>query len=165
MTSGGVKQFCYYASDVTWIPSYEATLKESEPRRITIDIAKDPAWELYNGILADAIQADGDRQVWTNLQANGADPDQPLEVDWFLYFPTESEARSAEAVLIEHEYAVQVNPPDPPTTSEWGVVATLTKTLSLGYIARMTRMFQNFARDRGGTYDGWGAEVQPVADR
>jgi hypothetical protein len=161
LTVSGTKQFCFYARDVDWIASYETTLKTSLDRKFGIKVNDDPSWEQYKKIRADAIQADSDRQVWTNLDENGADFEQPHQIDWFVYFPTEGQAGDAERILVEHEYQVELRPTQPGITNEWGVIATLEVPLSLGYVSRMSAMFVQFALDQGGTYDGWGAVIEP----
>jgi hypothetical protein len=52
-------------------------------------------------IKEDAVQADSDRRVLMNLETQGANLDQPHQTEWFLYFPTEGLAQSAEAILSE----------------------------------------------------------------
>lgn len=158
-TSKGVKNFFYYATETDWLPAFEENLRD-EDRTFSIQIQDDPEWQTYRRVLYDAEQADSDRRVLANLAENGADLDQPHETDWFLYFPTEEQARSAEEVLTDHEYQVQVNPP-PDGAEEWCVIGTLNVPLSTGYVATMTRMFEVFARDNGGKYDGWGAVIEP----
>ena len=160
-TIGGTKQFCYYGRDVEWIAQHEAALRSSLDRKFAINVEADPSWEQYRKIRADAIQADSDRQVWTHLDDNGADFAHPHEIDWILYFPSEEQAQQAAHVLVEHEYQVEVQAPTAGTTEEWGVIATLVVPLSLGYVSRMSVMFSQFASDRGGTYDGWGAVIEP----
>jgi hypothetical protein len=159
-TSKGVKNFFYYAKTADWLPGFEDDLRTNASRAFAVEVEQDPEWNTYRQILSDAIRADSDRKVLANLAENGADLEQPHEIDWFLYFPTETQARAAERVLADHEYQVQVNPP-PDEAEEWCVIGTLNVPLSTGYIATMTRMFEIFARDNGGTYDGWGAVIEP----
>lgn len=161
VTVSGTKQFCYYARDVDWVADYESALRSSLDRKFGIKVKDDPSWEEYKRICADAVQADSDRQVWTNLDQNGADFEQPHQIDWFLYFPTEGQAREAERILVDHEYRVATSPPPSEDANEWGVIATLEVPLSLGYVSRMSVMFVQFALDHGGTYDGWGAVIEP----
>jgi hypothetical protein len=157
--SKAVKNFCFYVSEVDWIPQFESTLRAAVDRRFAIKVDEDPQWLRYKRILADASQANSDRTVLDNLVRNGANLNDPRQTDWFLYFPTEDAARSAEATLLEHHYQVHVNAPDPGVSDEWCVIGTLNVRLSMGYIASMTRMFTLFAQESGGTYDGWGAQI------
>jgi hypothetical protein len=157
--SKAVKNFCFYGSVIDWVPQFEATLRVTADRSFAIKVEDDPQWQRYKRTLADAIEADADRKVLDNLVRNGANLSDPRETDWFLYFPTEDIARSAEATLLEHHYEVEVGAPDPGVSDQWCVIGTLNVPLSMGYIAGMTRMFNLFAEENGGKYDGWGAEI------
>ena len=161
VTGGGMKIFHYYANNIEWIPAHESALRESEDHRFVIKVEEDPHWEFYKKVLMDAVQADNDRQVWAVLEESDADLDQPHRIDWFLFFPTQEQAREAERILVEHEYEVDVGPPQESKAEDWCVQATLNVKLSLGYIAHMTAMFLQFAEDHAGVYDGWGAAVDP----
>jgi hypothetical protein len=161
VTHKGTINFCSYARDVTWIPEFESALRTREERPFRITVEQDPEWSYYLRVLDEAEQADADRQVLANLENFGAELTRVRETDWFFYFPAEDAARAAATILSEHNYQVQINPPEPTESSEWCLIVTRETALSKNYVARMTSQFVRLAKEQGGIYDGWGAEIFP----
>jgi hypothetical protein len=161
LTHNGTITFCYYAREITWIPEFETALRAREEHPFRITVEQDPEWSYYLVVLDEAEQADSDRQVLANLENFGADLTRVRETDWFFYFRTEDAARTAATLLSEHGDGFQILPPDPAESAEWCLIVTQKTALSKGYVARMTSQFVRFAKEQGGIYDGWGAEIFP----
>jgi regulator of RNase E activity RraB len=146
----------FHTATRDWIkPWAERALLESPRHRLDFKIAEDPGWSLVRWCGAEAAAADGDRRAIALLVEQGIDPKQLREIEYFLYFDDEQTARSAAAVLVDHEYRVRVNPAD----GRWCIVAAHEERPTPSIIARMRTMLTNFCGERGGEFDGWGVPI------
>jgi hypothetical protein len=158
LTGKAHKHHILYAMDLEWLaPWRESEQGTAYAHNFEVRIKEDSDWSLYRRMLPEAERADADRRILDQLASHGAHLDEPRNIDWYFRFPDADRARSAQQVLFDHEYRVETGERD----TEWSVVASLTKTISLRYVIHMSAMLSSFALDQGGTYDGWGADVDP----
>jgi Regulator of ribonuclease activity B len=102
---------------------------------------------------------DADRLALRQLAGRGADLAKPRHVIHFLYFPAETQARSA-AEEIEVTWATKVQPPTE-TIDQWCVQADGNRTLGPETVAAFRTWFEAVAAEHGGEYDGWEAAAKP----
>lgn len=108
--------------------------------------------------------AEGDRQILVILQQQGADLSQPRHARFYLYFPTEHGARTAEQALAEHpisgahEYRVTVE--KSASDENWLCLVELNLLVCEESIEQLRLDFGSLASYLGGVYDGWEAAVK-----
>ena len=76
------------------------------------------------------------------------------ELEAFIYFPNESNARRALAALHEAGYATY---PEPTGDGRWVVEAVIRAAPMPEYVAAMRKHLRGVAGPLGGMYDGWSA--------
>jgi hypothetical protein len=107
-------------------------------------------------------EKDWDARLIARLRAEGSDPFQPHEVDFFMAMPSEAAGRAAQAILEAEGYRVDVQPaPDNPGDQPFSLHATKSLRLSLPGMRALTVRFNELAKEHGGHYDGWSAAVVP----
>ena len=117
-------------------------------------------WPTHSVFFPKAKSAHNNTRIFQYMTQNGADLHQARRIDWTMYFPSEQRAREARTRLVA-PYSVDVQASDG-DSGEWKVVASLTTILTFELAARMEARMEAFAKGLGGSYDGWGAEIQDV---
>ena len=95
-----------------------------------------------------------DLEVGDNLRMLGADIEQPREIEFFLYFPTEDAAGKAASLLAEGGFQVQITPAH--GEEKWICFATIQMVPDVAALMRLRKQFNGLADQLGGEYDGWG---------
>jgi hypothetical protein len=123
---------------------------------------------IYYGIrqMKQKAEKDWDTRLIERLRAAGTDPFQPHEVDFFMAMPSEAAGRTVAALLEAQGYRVDVKPaPDNPGDQPFSLHFTKSIRLSVPGMKELTAHFQALAREHGGHYDGWSAQVVPLTSR
>lgn len=98
-----------------------------------------------------------DQKVLFALADAGSDLSKETQIDFFLYFPTESAARKADE-LIRKEWPnliPNINKALSSDKDEWIIEYTTTMIPDLSELKRIRATFEQSGAD----YDGWGAEI------
>jgi len=107
-------------------------------------------------------EKDWDARLIERLRAEGTDPFQPHDVDFFMALPSEAAGHAVGAILLTEGYRVDVKPaPDNPGDHPFSLHATKSLRLSVPGMRELTARFQELATAHGGHYDGWSAAVVP----
>lgn len=99
-----------------------------------------------------------DIRVLSQLRQAGSKLEKPHQIDFFMYFPSESAANSVAQTLASQGYNVSVKP-SAQSNPEWLVQAVRTMVPKVGALVEIRKSFSALASENGGTYDGWGAGV------
>jgi hypothetical protein len=97
--------------------------------------------------------------VLDRLAAAGAHLDQPREIRYCTFFPDDERANQAAEILRQRDYAIDVQHQD--DSSDCALFASHHERAVPAVIAHMTNMLAKFAREHGGTFDGWHAAITP----
>jgi len=106
-----------------------------------------------------------DLAVLRKLKELGSELSKPHTVDFFLYFPSEEQAKSAVSEIEREGYVVRVDPVSPPwwrrffSKPEWSCCATKSMVPEEETILETGVWFDGIAKRFCGEYDGWGTEV------
>jgi Regulator of ribonuclease activity B/Family of unknown function (DUF695) len=168
ITGDGVRAFLAYARDTAWVDPWIIQARESvAPRTVTYAIDEQPDWRTFAALLPHAQRGHADQTVFLQLQEAGADMAQEREINWFLLFPDEATAATAEEPLRELGYGVEIHRDSRGDGDEngdrWTVTASRVAVVSLGYVVEGSAWFTAFAANHGAGFDGWGAAVTPAA--
>ncbi len=123
---------------------------------------------IYYGIrqMKEKTVKDWDTRLIERLRAAGTDPFQPHMVDFFMAMPSEAAGRTVAALLEAEGYRVDVKPaPDNPGDHPFSLHFTKSMRLSVPGMKELTARFQALAKEHGGHYDGWSAQVVPMTSR
>ena len=99
-----------------------------------------------------------DVRVIVQLKQAGSKLDKPHDIDFFLYFPSDSAANTVAQVLASQGYKTTVNA-SAKSDSEWLVQASKTMIPEAWPLVEIRRSLSTLASENGGSYDGWGAAV------
>ena len=108
---------------------------------------------------------DKDLAVLRRLKEVGSDLSKPHKVDFFLYFPSEEQAKSAASEIESEGYAVRINRAPTPwwrrlfSKPVWGCYANKSMIPEEDKIVEISAWFDGIAQHFYGEYDGWGTEV------
>jgi regulator of RNase E activity RraB len=103
--------------------------------------------------------SEDDREILAALLAQGADLDEPRDVQHFCYFPDGTTARAAAAELERAGWSSEVEAPDEPADA-WTVQASrAAHALTPAALLADAELFTSVSNRHGGEYDGWGAAV------
>jgi len=106
-----------------------------------------------------------DLAVLRRLKELGSDLSKPHEVEFFLYFPSEEQAKSAASEIEREGYVVSVYPLSPPwwrrlfSEPKWSCCATKSIVPEEETIFETGDWLDGIAERFCGEYDGWGTEV------
>jgi hypothetical protein len=123
---------------------------------------------IYYGLrqMKQRTEKDWDAKLIERLRAAGTDPFQPHDVDFFMAMPSEAAGRTVAAILETEGYRADVKPaPDNPGDHPFSLHFTKSLRLSVPGMQELTARFQALAKEHGGHYDGWSAEVVPVGTK
>ena len=101
-----------------------------------------------------------DQAVVDNLRRVGVDIEEPREIEFFFYFPTEVAALQAASELAGRGFEVQTTPSH--GDEKWLCFATILMMPDVAALMRLREQFKSLADLLGGEYDGWGTGV--IAD-
>jgi len=108
---------------------------------------------------------DKDLAVLHRLKEVGSDLSKPHTVDYFLYFPSEEQARSAASEIEKEGFTVRVNRAPMPwwkrlfSKSSWGCYANKSIVPDEDAIVEISGWLDGIAQRFSGEYDGWGTGV------
>jgi hypothetical protein len=100
---------------------------------------------------------DVDANTLMELAAAGSDLDQPHEVEFFFYLPSEQAAQAVAETLRQDGFAIRLEAVDP--GHDWLCLGSRAMTPVLGELRKLRTRFTALAETHGGAYDGWGATV------
>lgn len=100
-------------------------------------------------------QDDWDERLVKNLRAQGGDPFQPREVDFFFDLPDEARCQALSVDLGAAGYAVDYHPLDPGHGTGWSLHARRELRISVPEMQASTSALRALAAKHGGSYDGW----------
>lgn len=158
VTAAACRDYTLYADPSTKIEEWASRLRvEYDDQLIDVAVAHEPGKETYVRLRRQAEPADGDRQVIAQLVAHGANLDEEREIDYYLDFRIEAHAADAARVLAQHGYLASVF--ESPDGNDWSVLVTMIERARPERIAHYRSVFERFADDREGTFDGWSTSV------
>ncbi|MFY8073589.1 MAG: ribonuclease E inhibitor RraB [Pirellula sp.] len=108
---------------------------------------------------------EGDDTLFEIFKQLGIDFSKPREVNFYLVFPTQSDAQAAIEDLSKIEFECELFRYDPPwwkrlfVKPSWSVSTTREMPLDESEIKRLTTAFSSIAMRHQGQYDGWEASV------
>jgi len=114
---------------------------------------------LFVGICsAQPIAEQQDARVIENLVAAGSDTSKPHNIDFFMFLPSKSKAKTAAAEVEQLGYAI-TSIYRAPGQTDWQIHATRVMAPQLEAMTATTRSLEAIAAKHGGYYDGWGTSV------
>lgn len=96
-------------------------------------------------------------EVVRQLRGVGSDVSRPHRFDFYLYVPSEADARSASLRLKEQGLSVEVR--RAAKGQDWLCFATATLVPDTSRLTELGGLFSQLARSYKGDFDGWEAEV------
>jgi hypothetical protein len=99
-----------------------------------------------------------DAEVLEQLRIAGADLSRPLELDFYLYFPAEPNAKAARDALLAEGFVAKVEF----ASGVWSCRASKTMIATLETIEAISEQMDALATKHSGEYDGWGAALPEV---
>jgi regulator of RNase E activity RraB len=108
-------------------------------------------------IFGGAKKTDPDAAVLAQLKKAGSDLSKPHQIEFFLYFQTESLAQQAALEIREKRFSVEVK--RAAQGDNWLCFATKAIVPDLTALQDIRRQFNELAASKGGEYDGWGTAV------
>jgi Regulator of ribonuclease activity B len=101
---------------------------------------------------------DPDEAVLIQLRKAGSNLSKPHNIEFFLYFPTQSAAQQAASQIKLKEFNVEVGPGA--QGNDWLCAVTKKMTPALPALQKIRIDFNDLSESLGGQYDGWGTEVE-----
>jgi regulator of RNase E activity RraB len=111
----------------------------------------------FSDLFGLAKKPDLDQAVLQQLKKAGSDLSKPHEIEFFLYFPSQSIADSAAVQIKAAGFEVEVRPAG--RGADWLCYAKKTMVPELTALQKIRRDFNAIASSKGGQYDGWGTGV------
>ncbi len=102
-------------------------------------------------------KADLDQLVLVQLRESGSDLSKPHNIEFFLYFPTQSDADNARLRVIDAGFGAEVR--RAAQGDSWLCFATKTMIPALSDLQKIRRDFTALASSMNGEYDGWGTQI------
>ena len=100
-------------------------------------------------------QDDWDERLVKNLRAQGGNPFNPYEVDFFFDLPDEARCQQVSALLTASGHAVDFHALDPERGTGFSLHARKSIRISVPDMQALTREFKALATAHAGRYDGW----------
>lgn len=107
---------------------------------------------------AQSVAEQQDARVIEGLVAAGSDISKPHDIDFFMFLPSEDEARTAATEIERLGYSI-ASIGRLPGQAQWQVHATRRMAPRLEAMTATTRTLEAVASRHGGDYDGWGTGV------
>jgi len=101
--------------------------------------------------------SDLDEAVLVQLRKAGSSLSKPHNVEFYLYFPSESAAEEAASAIRAEGFEVKVEKAE--QRDNWLCFATRTIVPELANLQSIRRKFVALAASLSGEYDGWGTGV------
>ena len=101
---------------------------------------------------------DPDGQVIEQMQKNGSNLKKPHPLDFYLYFPSEEEARSVASILEKDQFLI-TRVERNPKSNAWVVIAQKTLVPVANDVIAISKKLGAVASAHGGEYDGWDAPI------
>lgn len=102
-------------------------------------------------------QVSPDGQVLFQLKKAGSNLSKPYDIEFFLYFPTESIAEQAASKIRAAGFTAEVKPAA--KGNDWLCFATRRMLPDIGALEQIRKDFTALTATLGGEYDGWGTPV------
>jgi regulator of RNase E activity RraB len=102
-------------------------------------------------------RTDLDQSVLVQLRKSGSDLSKPHNIEFFLYFPSQSVAEKASLNIRDAGFEVEVK--RAAQGDSWLCFATKTMIPALPDLQRIRQSFMALAGSMDGEYDGWGTQV------
>lgn len=112
---------------------------------------------IFKSFFAFGKKLDPDEAVLTELNKVGSDLSKPHGIEFFLYLPSEADARQAAEQLTVDGFEVEVS--QAAEGSDWVCLATKTMVPNLADLQQIRLKLERIAAATGGVYDGWGSPV------
>jgi hypothetical protein len=96
-------------------------------------------------------------EVLGQLQESNSDTGKPHKFDFYLYFPTESNAKQAADQLRKDSYVVNVN--ESADGVGWLCKATKTLAPETAPLDKIHDFIQQIVADLEGDFDGWESDI------
>lgn len=103
-------------------------------------------------------KTDLDQLVLAQLRKSGSNLSKPHNIEFFLYFPTQSLAEKAGLNVRDAGFEVEVRKAG--TGDSWLCFATKTMVPALPDLQRIRQNFTALAASVNGEYDGWGTQIE-----
>jgi hypothetical protein len=100
---------------------------------------------------------DWDAKMIAHLRAQGGDPFQPYQVDFFFALPSEAACTQVQSSLEADGFAVDTKAVPENADQGFSLHASKALRLSVPDMRELTRRFTELATSVGGRYDGWAA--------
>jgi Regulator of ribonuclease activity B len=108
-------------------------------------------------LLRSSDQPDPDKSVLIQLNKAGSKLSKPHQIEFFLYFPTQSLAQRAAATIKAEGFDIHVEPAA--KGNDWLCFSTKTMVPDLSALQKIRADFSRLAASLSGQYDGWGTQV------
>jgi regulator of RNase E activity RraB len=109
-------------------------------------------------LLRRSQKADLDDSVLVQLRKAGSNLSKQHQIEFFLYFPTQSAAEQAAVQVRDAGFEVKVDPAA--KGNDWLCFATKKMVPELTAMQEIRSNFNKLASSIGGEYDGWGTAVE-----
>ena len=162
-TTAGCRDFYFYVADPDVFDTTVAEAMVQHPDyRFDTGHRPDPAWSVYREFLypgARDMQRIQNRRVLALLEEHGDRLDVPRWIDHRAYMPTPAAAEALQIHLFELGYSIDTHADD-----EGEAVTVDFKRIDRPQeIEQVVIPIFDTVRSLGGTYDGWGCEVEKGA--
>lgn len=104
----------------------------------------------------DEAAGDKDRATFAQLKKAGDDSSKDHQIDFFFVFSKEVAAKAALADLLKEGFRGELSARD----GEYLITVTKKMKPAMVPLRRLREKFESIANKHGGTYDGWGTEVE-----
>ena len=159
-TTAGYRDFYFYTADARAAAAAAARAMAQHPAyAYVIDHREDAAWSVCRDFLcpnARDMQRIQNRRTVDLLEQKGDCPDEPRWIDHRAYVPTRAIADALRAQLIEHGFRVSTEP----SMDEQGIAVDFKRFDCPTEIDTVVISLFDMITSLGGTYDGWGCEVE-----
>jgi hypothetical protein len=113
---------------------------------------------LLSSLLGCTKQPDLDEAVLIQLRKAGSDLTKPHDIDFYLYFPSESVAEQAAVRIRQIGFQAEVR--KGAKSEDWLCLGKKKLIPELSTIRDIAREFNALAKSLNGDYDGWEAKVE-----
>lgn len=159
-TSAGLRDFYFYAADAGVVTAPAARAMAQHPAYAYVtDHREDAAWSVYRDFLcpnARDMQRIQKRRVVDLLEQKGDCLDEPRWIDHRAYVPTRAVADALRAQLLDQGFGVSPEP----SMDEDSIAVDFKRIDSPNEIDTVVIPLFDMIAALGGTYDGWGCEVE-----
>lgn len=125
-----------------------------------VAVQDDPGHSMYALLKEEAEASQGDSQIIDTLEQQGVDLTEKHPLIFYLYFPSEEQARMAARELDSWADSVEVRPAA--DRAEWLVRFSTRGLCGRHQVAHDRRVILGFAKTYGGDFDGWEVAVDPL---